>query len=279
MPCHHPIRAWSAPSGTVYFQKDPRSEWSSIALPCGKCLGCKVAHRQAWALRCHFENQLHATAIFTTLTYADENLPLTLSKRHLQLGLKRIRKKMGAARPIRFFASGEYGEQNKRPHYHAILYGASLDDEKLVEDAWGLGHAHTYELNPARIAYTAGYTATKLNDAPHSYHERVNPETGEVYTWQPPFIQMSRRPGIGGHVRVHADSWRSYAITPNGYKIPVPRFYHEAWKATATDDQIRELRTEKTKHALNRDTSIYSLNAAEKIEQNKQNEKARKRKL
>lgn len=64
----------------------------------------------------------HRTAVFTTLTYDEQHCPPTLDRTHLAKFLKRIRR---AAEPlrIRFFASGEYGEKNARPHYHAILYG------------------------------------------------------------------------------------------------------------------------------------------------------------
>lgn len=92
-------------------------------------------------------------------------------------------------------------------------------------------------VTPAVIAYVAGYTAKKINDNINHHGEHVDPETGEVYTWQPPFLQMSRRPGIGGHSRIHTQSWRDYAIL-NGQKIPVPRYLHDAWEQQATLDEL-----------------------------------------
>lgn len=230
---------------------------------------------QAWALRCQLEMQRHQSAVFTTLTYTDEALPITLAKRHLQLFLKRIRK--SSPTPIRFFASGEYGERTLRPHYHAILYGLSMADADAIETTWGLGHCRTTPVTPARIAYVAGYTAKKTGWYQLQKEERVDPETGECYTWQPPFIQMSRRPGIGGHAREYPASWRSYAIF-GGHKMGVPRFYHESWKQQATEADIETLRIEKENSLKNYVRTYEQRQAAEKIAQAKQRIKADARK-
>jgi hypothetical protein len=236
-----------------------------------------MANARAWALRCHLELQQHPSAAFTTLTYSDDHVPPTLERRHLQLWLKRIRKAL-PSRSIRFFASGEYGETTERPHYHAIMYGLSSSDRDVVENTWGLGHAHTVNVTPAAIAYVAGYAAKKIGYKQTASLERVDPETGEVYHWVPPFIQMSRRPGIGGHARQHLSSWRLYAIH-NGAKMPVPRFLHAAWKANATPLQKELLENEKYELTKNSDTSAPRLLAALAIAEAKQAIKASRRKL
>lgn len=249
-------------NGTIsWYDPDERTLQNQLAIPCGKCLGCRMAKAREWALRCHLEQQDHEEASFATLTYNDKSLPPTLEKRHLQLWLKRIRKALGPARPIRFFASGEYGEQTARPHYHAILYGIDEYDRELVEQTWGLGNTRLEQLTPARISYCAGYTAKKIG-FPGQRREQIDYSTGEVYTWQPPFIQMSRRPGIGGNARRHINSWRLYAIH-NGTRMPVPRFLHEAWKKQATEEQIEQLEIEKK--TLRRYNTPLTRQAAEKI--------------
>jgi hypothetical protein len=280
MPCHHPVHAWRGQvTGTIYFTRpDPRSKSEVIQLPCSKCLGCKTAAAQAWALRCHLELRDHEKATFATLTYDNKHLPPTLTKRHLQLWLKRFRKALGPARPIRFFASGEYGEQTARPHYHAILYGVGAGDKDIIQDTWQLGNTRAEKINPARIAYCAGYTAKKLRDAEHSKHERVDPDTGEIFRWEPPFIQMSRRPGLGACAREYAHSWRLYAVM-DGRKQPVPRYLHNAWKQIATEQEIETLRVEKKQYALNRDTSTERLLAAEQIAIKNQQLQGEKRRL
>lgn len=219
---------------------------------------------RSWALRCQLELQQHEQAAWTTLTYDDKHKPPTLARQHLQKFFKRLRKGLGPNRTVRYFASGEYGEQTERPHYHAILYGVNERERNFIEDRWGLGHTRTVQATPANINYTAGYTAKKIGYKLKALPEQVDLNTGEVYTWQPPFIQMSRRPGIGANAKQWPESWRSYAIQ-NGYKIPVPRYLHQAWKDQATATEIEQLQYEREQLALNRDTTIQHLQAAEQI--------------
>lgn len=259
MACFHPIPAYRTRSGQVVLWKEP-ADSLFLRLPCGGCIGCRKAQARGWALRCYLELERHQRASFTTLTYDDAHLPVTLSKRHLQLFVKRARKALPAA--LRFFASGEYGEQNGRPHYHAILYGT--EDAGLVHDAWKAGMTRTDRVTPERIAYCAGYTSKKYGDLVRAGEERIDYSTGEVYQWQPPFIQMSRRPGIGGEARRFAESWRSFAVF-NGVRQPVPRFLHEAWKAQATPEEQEDLLYEKAALAARRDTSQERIEAAEQI--------------
>jgi hypothetical protein len=216
--------------------------------------------------------------VFSTLTYDDAHLPPTLSTREVTLWLKRLRKSLGPARPIRFFASGEYGEQTHRPHYHAILYGATTTDAGKIEKSWGLGHVQTETVTPARIAYVAGYTSKKIGYK-YKIRDLVDPETGEYLgKWQPPFIQMSRQPGIGGNAREHTQSWREYAIH-NGQHMPVPKYYHEAWKALATTEQLEDLdRDQQQKQIAKQPVTYEQLAAAEKIAMSQQSIKAATRK-
>lgn len=274
MACHHPIRAWRTNSGNVLLNR-AIPDAAPLALPCGGCLGCRTAAAKEWALRCQLELHQHTQTGFTTLTYSDDNVPLTLQKRDLQLFLKRLRK--AAARPIRFFASGEYGETTGRPHYHAILYGINANENTLVQNTWAQGHTYTTSVNPARIAYCAGYTSKKIGYK-QGPRERVDPDTGECYDWQPPFIQMSRRPGIGGEARQYANSWRAYAIQ-NGTHMPVPKFLHKAWEAQATSDELAQLEYEKQQHRQGKpNTTTETLKAAELIAVAQQRIKADKRK-
>lgn len=274
MGCFHPLRAFRQKSGAVVLGREP-PDAAPLSLPCGGCLGCRMDNARAWALRCHLELQSHPTAVFSTLTYAPDRLPPTLQKSHLQLWLKRLRKR--APNRVRFFACGEYGEQTARPHYHAILYGLGESDAALVEDTWALGHCRTVAVTPAAISYVAGYSAKKLGWK-LQVKEHVDYDTGEVYTWQPPFIQMSRRPGIGGEARQWAESWRLYGVH-NGSRMPVPRYLHQAWKDCASDSQLEDLLYEKSLLSYLRDKSPERLQAAEQIAVAKQGLKAARRTL
>lgn len=284
MACHHPIPAWrNSPTGPIQLGQRIHPWYINQAvrldLPCSKCLGCRKAAAQGWTLRAQLEMQDHETATFATLTYDKKHLPPTLQKRDLQLFLKRLRvnaARSATASTIRFLACGEYGTQRNRPHYHAILFGLHAQKHReLIEHSWGQGLTQTSTATGRRLAYTAGYVAKKYSDPQHLPHERIDHNTGEIYTYQPPFLQMSRGGrhghGIGGTAREkYRQSWRAYGIL-NGRKIPLPRYLHEAWKQNATEDQIQQLLSDRATFALKRDNSERRRLAAEKI-QLRQNE-------
>lgn len=229
-----------------------------MRLPCGGCLGCRKARAREWALRCSLELREHASSKWCTLTYDDDHLPPTLRKRDVSGFLKRLRAR---GERVRFFASGEYGERTARPHYHAILFG--LQAESAVALSWPFGFARVDPLTPAAISYVAGYCAKKIGWKLES-GERVDYETGEVFEWQAPFVQMSRRPGIGSAARKFSSSWRRFAVHA-GSPMPVPRYLHASWAEAASDLDVFFLESEKRADARLRDSSRGRLEAGEAI--------------
>lgn len=262
MACYHPKTAWQARLGSPLSFQYVRG-WRVVMIPCATCHGCIQAHAQAWAFRCHLEATRTPHNAFATLTFDEEHVPFTLDwNRDGVPFLKSLRQR--AAIPLRFFASGEYGERTARPHYHFLLFGLSALGAKhqaMVQDSWKNGQIRLDPVTPARVAYVAGYTAKKIDDRFQSI-AHCDPTTGEA--WQPPFIQMSRRPGLGSHAKQHTNSWRLFAIH-QGNKLPVPRYLHQAWRDTATTEDLEQLQAEREAYSLNRDNSQARLNAAETI--------------
>lgn len=210
-------------------------------LPCGSCVGCQISRAREWAIRCTLELQLYSVASFVTLTYADKYCPPTLSRGpdgHLSRFIRYLRRDVGK---FRFFACGEYGERRYRPHYHAILFGT--ENREAIERSWSKGFVEVSPVTPARISYVAGYCSKKLG-----FHrprgEEVDFETGEIYEHRPPFLQMSRRPGIGGDFRKYWRSWRKSAIW-QGRNFPVPRFLHASYLEHASESERAQLELEK----------------------------------
>lgn len=176
------------------------------ALPCGQCLGCRLDWAADWALRCEKEAKLWPHNSFITLTYNDEELPVggttrsTVSKREFQLFMMRLRKELGSG--IRFFASGEYGDTNDRAHYHALLFNCCFADRvpwrmsrgnqlyrsATLERLWPFGFSTIGDVNFQTANYVAKYVVKKLRGslAQQQYADR-----------EPPFVLMSRRPGLG----------------------------------------------------------------------------------
>lgn len=259
MACLQPLTAWQTQKPNalgkrpVSLTKERPHGTEHLLLPCGSCLACRTARARAWAIRNHMEAQQHQHATFTTLTYDDTHLPPTLSRRDLSLFLKRLRRHTPAR--LRFFACGEYGAQTDRPHYHAILYGASaLELRHPIQENWNLGYTYTTPATDAAIAYVAGYVTKKLDTIRNLTDVKYDPLKKAFVKHVPPFLQMSCKPhGIGGTAREHAASWRSFAIH-NGHIVPVPRYYQDAWKKTATPLQLEELHNEQRQHFTLADT-------------------------
>lgn len=232
-------------SAYEYLKGDPQS----VQIPCGKCIGCRLEYSRQWANRCMLELQYHESAYFLTLTYNDGNLPLrwhvddktgeafrvaSLVKRDWQLFMKRLRRAF-PDQQLRFFMSGEYGEQNFRPHFHAIVFGLKIPDlrfyKKLdkydyftsssIQKIWDFGANLSHEPldNPDQKVYnvdTGKWCVTPLTTRGLVIIGEVNWDTcaytaryvmdklkgpaANFYVEQgiePPFSLMSRRPGIG----------------------------------------------------------------------------------
>lgn len=247
MPCYHPIPAWRSKARVQLHKELPDS--APLQLPCGGCLGCRTTRAQHWALRCRLEALEHKQTCVTTLTYSDEHLPPYLSKHHFQLWMKRLRKAHQAK--LRFFGCGEYGEENGRPHYHAILFGVRQDASE-IHDTWGMGRTLTDNVSMRSINYITGYTTKKL--AWESQQERVDYETGEIL-WEPPFQLMSRGgrqgQGLGAKAKKYYQSWATYAIN-DGAKLSVPRYYKGAWDEQATPNEKEDNDYQKYQYALSK---------------------------
>lgn len=184
---------------------DPKSWTAPQGLPCGQCIGCRLDWAGDWAARCEKESKLYALNCFITLTYDDKCLPIggtsrsTISKRDWQLFMKRLRKAY-PTNEIRFFATGEYGDLNQRAHYHAILFNHDFPDKRLwkphprtplylsasLQSLWGLGYTSVGTVTYQSASYVARYVVKKLTGKRSDYLDR-----------EPPFVLMSRKPGIG----------------------------------------------------------------------------------
>lgn len=185
-----------------------------LNIPCRKCIGCRLDYSRDWANRMLLEFQNKKKAVFITLTYNDSHLPRskygtpTLSKRDVQLWMKRIRK-FFTGTEIRFFLAGEYGDQTHRPHYHVILFGISIDDliplkirntNELGQSAyecsvlnytWSLGFSTAAPTSYQTFGYVSRYCLKKQGKS--DYYESGFP------LYEPEFNLMSRKPGIGGY--------------------------------------------------------------------------------
>lgn len=272
MPCFHPIDAWKV-DGRIVFQ-EPRFKTRKsalealsrfVALPCGRCVGCRLERSRQWAVRCMHEAQLHEENSFITLTYDDSKCKdlaydSTRSLRYedFQLFMKRLRKHY-SPRVIRFYMCGEYGEEFSRPHFHACLFGINFADRTLwqklpsgsslyrssiLERLWPWGFSSVGDVTFESAAYVARYVMKKVvgrqrptGDAGGSApalgaYERLCVYTGEVYEIEPEFNSMSLKPGIGAGwmAKFAGDVYPGDFVIVNGHKVKPPRYYDKIAK-------------------------------------------------
>lgn len=186
------------------------------------------------------------------LTYDDDHLPKhgQLYKEHLQRFFKRLRK---AGYKFRYVASGEYGEQTRRPHFHIALFGVDFDNDRVVfgrstngdrtyiSDGvawyWTAGNHLIGSLNFESAAYIARYIMKKLKGPNASPMPLATTDDGEVILPNPEFMLMSK--GIGkGWFRDYfmSDVFPTGSVvTTQGSRAPVPRYYKNLLKEQGHD--------------------------------------------
>lgn len=156
-----------------------------------------------------------------------------------------------------------------------LLYG--LPDVAAVHESWRCGFVRVDPVTPRSAAYVAGYSSKKIGWKLDK-GTRIDYSTGEEYEYEPPFVLMSRRPGIGASAKVHWQSWRRFGVFGNT-KIPAPRFLHKAWEDMVDDDAKLKLREEKMRDAALRDSSRARLEAGEVIARSRHKLSAERRPL
>lgn len=230
MACSSPLSGWYSATRnetgkrSIVFDLKEALVDRPVQIPCGKCLSCKADQALMWSVRAYHESTLHDLNCFITLTYDDDHLPKDgkISKEALQKFFKRLRKDIDPVK-LRYIACGEYGEESRRPHYHAILFGVDfLHDKITVTDqlytsptlskSWPYGFVTIAPVTMSSICYVCGYVLKKMQDD----------ET---------FNLMSRRPGIGHNwLDKYADDIRrTGTVTIEGREYAVPPRYL-VWK-------------------------------------------------
>lgn len=197
-------------------------------VPCGKCRVCLKRHAAGWTFRLLQEAQNSSTCSFVTLTYADEQIPVTqdgyqtLVKEDLQKFFKRLRKR--THNKIKYYACGEYGKNTNRPHYHMIAFNLPYrwlqnwdqPDNPIVQE-WGKGLIHIGQGNELTMRYVTKYVMKKQQK--RQYNSEL-----------PEFAIMSKKLGI----KFLTDDMKKYLksnlkgyVEINGYKVALPRYFRE----------------------------------------------------
>lgn len=280
MPCFSPLVGYPRykpnANGKRPLVFSPTKGYSDIPqqVPCRQCTGCRLAKSAEWAARCTHEASLYDSNCFLTLTYEQDALPSdgSLKQKHYADFMKRFRDKfegdssvevfdkktglMKSIRPIRYYHVGEYGDKNRRPHYHSIVFNYDFPDKKFwkmspsgsplflsaeLQKLWEFGFSSIGNATFESAAYCARYSLKKINGRMAPDHYRViNPFSGEVIDLKPEYSTMSRRPGVA---KRWYDSFK-YDIYPHdfvlvaGKKMKPPRFYDSLYELDHPEDYI-----------------------------------------
>lgn len=258
MQCIRPLKAGFDRLGNItYNNKKISKELVGIQFECRKCLPCRLNIAREKSIRALHEAKCHDNNIFLTLTYDDEHLESPrLIYSHFQNFMKNLRHTQSD--PISYMVTGEYGEEKKRPHWHAILfnyepsdgkkkYTSDLGDEVrssgLLGDLWAMG-AHEYgNVTLESASYVARYSAKKLvhgKDGAHDYH---------------PIHKTSSKHAIGkrwiekNYKHVFENG---FVVLPNGTQAKIPRYYVDWLKKEKPEmwtDYVTQLRPQIQKAA------------------------------
>jgi hypothetical protein len=204
-----------------------------------------------WVFRMLQEERRSNSSHFVTLTYDSFSIPIspngyrTLKKKDFQDFMKRLRM-MANFDGIKYYAVGEYGEKNLRPHYHAIIFNCktavsyqsawSLPKSKWMakydpgydpypdldsEERISLGTVHVGTVSGDSIAYTVKYLDKKRRKVKHSRED-----------FKTEFSLMSKRlgdnylsPGVLAYHRSRPGEF--FVVRDGGHKVAMPRYYRD----------------------------------------------------
>ncbi len=229
-----------------------------IPVPCSKCPPCMKRRTSGWSYRLVKEGERSKSALFVTLTYDTQSVPITekgfmnLDKTDVQKFFKRLRKL--SKEKLKYYVCGEYGSKKMRPHYHIILFNAN---KEMIVKAWmlnnkPLGTIYIGQVTDASIGYTLKYMTKKGKIPLHFNDDR-----------QKEFSLMSKKMG-DNYITPNIIKWhkedlekRMYVNIPGNKKIAMPRYYkdkiyNELEKQKISDYilKISEIETKKLEEEL-----------------------------
>jgi len=182
---------------------------------------------------------------------------------------------------------GEYGDENLRPHYHALIFGHNFPDKKffrktdtghdlhtshILDHLWTHGFCNIGEVTFETAAYTARYVMKKQNGRYQdnannmfglSPYHRVDMVTGEYFEVDPEYNTMSRNPGLGKgwYEKYGEETYRDDYIIERGVKMQPPKYYDQQYQDI---DIIKKQRRRKAAKR-NKDNTPERLSVKEKV--------------
>lgn len=290
MTCYHPLTAyWTGQlndNGKRIYTFNPSNAYRDlppVQLPCGQCIGCRLARSLDTATRAVHESSCYSKNCFITLTVDPENIEKVfpgggLSHEPWQKFMKRLRKRYSGVDyvdcpegknpdtwnyyPIRALMCGEYGSLLNRPHYHACLFNFDFSDKYLwtirrgvhlyrspaLEELWPYGFSTIGEVTFESAAYLSRYVTKKITGEKSDEHY-FNPVTGEFR--HPEYIVFPYGYGLGRlwYEKFKSDCYPSDFLIAGkkNLKVKIPRYYDKIFDLTNPEEMTRLKRARRSR--------------------------------
>lgn len=155
MPCFKPLQAsyemrpdgkkrifFSKTADKLFYERDFNDFGQNhIALPCGKCIGCRLEQSRQWAVRCVHEMQMHEDNSFVTLT--------------LMLDLQRMKADLKQAEAVTNKAKSETRLTDELAKANAYKNVGNKFEAELDADKWAKLTRLLQRFNPLRDIFSS----------------------------------------------------------------------------------------------------------------------------
>lgn len=153
---------------------------------------------------------------------------------------------------LKYYMCGEYGEENARPHYHAILFGIDFSDKELwkivngqriyvsavLQKLWPYGFSTIGSVTFESAAYVSRYIMKKqYGDIAEEHYTCIDQETGEIIPKKPEYQASSNRKAIGRtwFEKYWQEAYPKDYVTFQGRKFGLPKYYDKLLKEKDED--------------------------------------------
>lgn len=284
MPCLNPTPAWK----TGRLTQNGKPEYSFTYelgkvtseqenFPCGKCPYCRERKVATKTNQCINEFNTSVDNCFITLTYNDENLPVTrlcptgtLNKKHLTKFHKDLRKYIERQFPdnpkYKYFQCGEYGssDNTQRPHYHMLIMGFNFPDRQLqgkfqsrnqytsqlLEKLWPYGFVQLEDATSKAAGYIAKYAAKELLAG------KINQDTLETTGKIPQFVSQSQNIGKDYLTKYQKELLIHDSVVRDGLEIKLNSYQLDKLESL-NPERVEELKQERREYAQENQNSTY----------------------
>lgn len=277
MRCLYPRTVgFKADGRTICWSEKERSkQFASFQLLCSKCIECRLEYARQWAVRSVQEARMHRENSFITLTYSDEHLgDGRLRYKDFQLFMKSLRERF-CDREIPMAVTGEYGDEKKRPHWHALVFnfwppdavykykserGDTCYSSEILQDVWKRGMVEVGSLTFESAGYVMRYAAKKLvhgNDQDHEFHP-ISKKSSK-YAIGKSFIERYWKDVFSkGCCKI--GRYSESGILEDTVSCSIPRYYEkwlkdkkpEVWRAYVTEVKLPQMAKAESREAEER---------------------------